>query len=411
MIQSVESEFNPGNAATMADPFPALAALREHDPVHYNPHLRAWLITRYDDVKQLTLDMSLSSDRLHPFFATMEDAQRNRIANLIRYLARWMVFKDAPYHTRLRKLTGQVFNAATMSAQRELIERRVDRLIDALSAKRELDFIGDFAGPLPALVIMDMLGVPESELTRIKALSDEIALFIGSARASAEKYAVAEAATREMADFFQLLISERRATPADDLITSLCHTRDADSGDTLSDDELIATCILLLFAGHETTTSLLSNGLLAMLDFPEQIELLRSQPALAAAAVEEVLRFDGPNLSAGRVVAQPIELRGKTLAVGDRVFLMLSAANRDPRVYDEPDHLNFQRKSIAHLAFGWGKHICLGFPLARMEGQIAFTRLLQRASYIEQAPGELQWHRSMVFRGVPKLPLRVSWNL
>lgn len=394
----------------MADPFPALAALREHDPAHFNPHLRAWLITRFSDVKQLALDMSLSSDRLHPFFATMPEAQRTSIASLIRYLARWMVFKDAPDHTRLRKLTGQVFNATSMNAQRELIERRADRLIDSLSVNREFDFIGDFAGPLPALVIMDMLGVPESELARIKTLSDEIALFIGSARASAEKYAVAEAATREMADFFLQLISERRAVPQDDLITRLSQTRDADTGDTLTDDELIATCILLLFAGHETTTSLLSNGLLAMLEFPEQIELLREQPTLAAAAVEEVLRYDGPNLSAGRVVAQPIELHGKTLAAGERVFLMLSAANRDPRVYDEPDHLNFQRKSIAHLAFGWGKHICLGFPLARLEGQIAFTRLVQRARYIERAPGDLQWHRSMVFRGVPRLPLQVQWS-
>ncbi len=409
MIQSSQYEFNPADAATMANPFPALEALREHDPAHFNPYLRAWLITRYADVKQLALDMSLSSDRLHPFFATMPETQRTSIGSLIRYLARWMVFKDAPDHTRLRKLTGQVFNATSMNAQRELIERRVNRLIDSLSINREFDFIGDFAGPLPALVIMDMLGVPESELARIKTLSDEIALFIGSARASAEKYAVAEAATREMADFFLQLISERRAVPQDDLITRLSQTRDADTGDTLTDDELIATCILLLFAGHETTTSLLSNGLLAMLDFPEQIELLREQPALAAAAVEEVLRYDGPNLSAGRVVAEPIELHGKTLAAGDRVFLMLSAANRDPRVYDEPDHLNFQRKSIAHLAFGWGKHICLGFPLARLEGQIAFTRVLQRAKRVEQVSGELQWHRSMVFRGVPSLRLQVQW--
>ena len=403
-------EFNPTDQQTMSDPFPSLNRLRESDPAHYNEHLRAWLITRYDDNKQLTQDMSLSSDRLRPFFATLEASEREKIGGIIRYLSLWMVFTDAPDHTRIRRLTSQVFNAPLMNGMRSLVERRVDALLDELAGRDQIDYITDFAGPLPALVIMDMLGVPACELARIKLLSDEIALFIGSARASDEKYRVAEAATHEMASLFLELIAQRRAEPTDDLISQLVHLREPDTNDQLTDDELVATCILLLFAGHETTTSLLSNGLLGMLQFPDQIQVLRDQPGLVNDAVEEMLRFDGPNLSQARVAVAPVTLHGKTIEPGDRVFLMLSAANRDPRAYPEPDRLDFERDRLAHLAFGWGKHICLGFPLARLEGQVAFPKLLARWANIEQTSDNLQWHRSMVFRGVPSLPLRVQWQ-
>jgi cytochrome P450 len=403
-------EFNPTDQQTMSDPFPSLNRLREEDPAHFSNHLRAWLITRYEDNKQLTQDMSLSSDRLRPFFATLEESEREKIGSIIRYLSLWMVFTDAPDHTRIRRLTSQVFHAPLMNGMRSLIEQRVDALLDELHDRAQIDFITDFAGPLPALVIMDMLGVPSSEMKRIKLLSDQIALFIGSARASDEKYRIAEAATQEMAGLFLDLITRRRADPTDDLISQLVHLREPETDDRLTDDELVATCILLLFAGHETTTSLLSNGLLAMLQHPDQIQVLRNDPALVNDAVEEMLRYDGPNLSQARVAVSPVTLHGKTIEPGDRVFLMLSAANRDPRAYPEPDRLNFERDRLAHLAFGWGKHICLGFPLARLEGQVAFPRLLARWGSIEQASDALQWHRSMVFRGVPSLPLQLQWQ-
>ncbi len=402
-------EFDPSDAATMANPFPALSAIRETDPAHFNPHLRAWMVTRYDDTKRLTQDLSLSSNRLKPFFDTLESGEREKIANIVRYLSLWMVFTDAPDHTRLRRLTSHVFNAPMMNSTRELVANRVNKLLTQLDGKTDLDFIKDFAGPLPALVIMDILGVPESELAHIKDLSDRIALFIGSARASEQKYRIAETATKEMADFFLALIKARRAKPTEDLISQLVHLREPGTGDALTDDELVATFILLLFAGHETTTSLLSNGMVAMMQFPDQMKLLREQPKLANDAVEEILRFDGPNLSQARVAAQPVKLHDKTIATGDRVFLMLSAANRDPRAYNEPDQLNFERDRVAHLAFGWGKHICLGFPLARLEGQVAFPQLLKRWQHIELTKSDLDWHRSLVFRGVPEMPIRVKW--
>ncbi|MEZ5659768.1 MAG: cytochrome P450 [Burkholderiaceae bacterium] len=401
-------QFDPADPATIADPYPALARLRERDPLHFNPQLRAWFITRYDDNKTLTQDMALSSDRLRPFFGAMDGDQQRDIASIIRYLSRWMVFTDAPDHTRLRKLASSAFSVRLMNAMGPLIERRIERLLDGLHGRSEIDFIAEFAGPLPALVIMDMLGVPEHELARIKDLSDRMALFIGSARVSPGKYAIAEAATREMAGFFIDLIRARRAQAADDLITDLIQARDADTDDSLTDDELVATCILLLFAGHETTTSLLSNGLLALLRFPDQLALLRERPDLAADAVEEMLRFDGPNLSQGRVLAMPVHLHGKTMQPGDRAFLMLAAANRDPEVFSEPDRLDIESERAPHLAFGWGKHICLGFPLARLEGTLAFPRLLARWPGISLAGGPLAWHRSMVFRGVASMPLRIG---
>ncbi|MCP5265118.1 MAG: cytochrome P450 [Burkholderiaceae bacterium] len=404
------AKFDPSDPASFANPYPGLARLREHDPLHFDPHLRAWFVTRYDDNKALTQNLALSSDRLRPFFGSLADDRRRDIASIIRYLSRWMVFTDPPEHTRLRKLASSAFGVRRMNAMGPLIERRVHRLLDGLQGRREIDFIAEFAGPLPALVIMDMLGVPEAELARVKALSDRVALFIGSARLTPDKYAVAEAATRELADYFLGLVAARRGHPTQDLVSDLIAARDPENGDALTDDELVATCILLLFAGHETTTSLLSGGLLALLAFPEQIERLRAQPALAADAVEEFLRYDGPNLSQARVVAEPVELHGKTMKPGERVFLMLAAANRDPAVFERPDELDIACERAPHLAFGWGRHICLGFPLARLEATIAFPALLARWPAITRATDTLDWHASMVFRGVSAMPLQLDWH-
>lgn len=405
--------YRADDPAVIADPFPTFARLRDEDPAHWNPGLRAWVITRYADNKALLTDRSLSSNRLQPFFDSLTGGERERIADIVRYLGLWMVFKDPPEHTRLRRLSSQVFNVATMHAMRPRIEARIDRLLDALEGRREVDFVADFAGPLPALVIMDMLGVPEQELARVKDLSDRMALFIGSARASAQKYAIAQAATREMAGFFRELIAARRRAPADDLLGQLVALRGepqpgAPDGEQLSEDELVATAILLLFAGHETTTNHLANGLASLLRFPDEMAALRAEPALAAAAVEELLRYDGPSISQVRIATQPTRLHERTIQPGDRIFLMLNAANRDPRAYDDPDKLDLDRDGVAHLTFGWGTHICLGFPLARLEGQLAFPRVLARWPRIARAAGEVHWHPSLVFRGMTALPLRLG---
>ena len=398
-------EYRPNDPTVLADPFPLYRQLRDADPAHWSPLLKAWVLTRYDDVKRVCLDARMSSDRLRPFFATLPSAEAARIGELIRYLTLWMVFRDPPVHTRLRRLAAKVFNVRSMHALRPDVEALTAWLLDGVGDREELDFIAEFAGPLPALVIMDMLGVPRGELARLKRLSDEMALFIGSARDSPEKYARAEAATREMAGLFRDLIAARRAAPQNDLLSQLVALEE--EGDRLSEDELVATCILLLFAGHETTTHHLANGLAALLRFPRKAERLRADPALAPAAVEELLRYDGPIGAQVRIVQAAQDFHGRVMQPGERVFLLLNAANRDERAYPDPDRLDLARSGVPHLTFGFGAHICLGFPLARLEGQVALPAVLARWRRIEPAGGAPAWIDSMVIRGMQAMPLRV----
>jgi len=400
-------DFLPNAPGFLADPFPLYRRLRDEDPAHWSPRLKAWVLTRYDDVKRVCLDTAgMSSDRLRPFFAALPGAEAARVADLMRYLTLWMVFRDPPEHTRLRRLAAKVFNVRSMQALRPNVEALTAWLLERLEGRAEFDFIAELAGPLPQLVIMDMLGVPRAELARLKRLSDEMALFIGSARDAPEKYPRAEAATHEMAALFRELIAARRAAPRADLLSELVHVEEG--GERLSEDELVATCVLLLFAGHETTTHHIANGLAALLAFPAELERLRREPSLAAAAVEELLRFDGPIGAQVRIVREPQTLHGKELRPGERVFLMMNAANRDPRAYRDPDRLDLGRDGVPHLAFGFGAHICLGFPLARLEGQVALPAVLSRWRRIEQAPGPRAWLDSMVLRGMQAMPLRVS---
>ena len=401
-------DWQPEDPATLADPYPLFSRMRDEDPCHWSPRLRSWVLTRYDDVRAVCLDKDrLSSDRLRPYFASLPGPEAERIASIVRYLSQWMVFQDPPDHTRLRRLVGRVFHARSMQAMRPQVQEIAQWLLQRLEGRERIDLIADYAGPLPCLVIMALLGVPREDLAEVKRMSDEMALFIGSSRTSPEKYDTAEAATREMAAFFQRLIDARRARPEADLLSELVHLQD-ESGDRLADDELIGTCIMLLFAGHETTTNHIANGLHALMRFPGEAARLRAEPDLAAAAVEELLRYDGPSGAQVRVVSQAHELHGKRLEAGQRVFIMLNAANRDPRAYPDPDRLDLDRDGLPHLSFGFGIHICLGFPLARTEGQVAIPALLARYRSLEPEGGPPEWINSLVFRGMKALPVRVQ---
>jgi len=399
-------DYRPEDPAILANPYPLFARMRSEDPVHWSPRLKSWVLTRYDDVKRVCLEPErMSSDRLRPFFATVPSEESRKIADIMRYLSLWMVFKDAPEHTRLRKLTSRVFHNKSMQAMRPQIETITQWLLDRIGDRERFDFVAEFAGPLPCLVIMAMLGIPREDLEKVKRMSDEMALFIGSSRTSSEKYDTAEAATREMADFFRHHIALRRSSPSSDLLSELVFLQDGD--DRLSEDELIATCILLLFAGHETTTNHIANGLLSLTQFPDQMDKLRRNPGLSNAAVEELLRFEGPSGAQVRIVSRGHELRGKQLNEGDRVFMMLNAANRDPEAYASPDTLDLERDGVPHLTFGFGQHICLGFPLARLEGQIAFPALLARFGSVETVGPNPEWINSLVFRGMKSLDISV----
>jgi cytochrome P450 len=399
-------QFNPADPATNADPFPIFRRLQDEDPVHWSDPVRGWVITRYDDVRAIALDRAMSADRVRPFFELLPGEEQRRLADLGHYLMLWAVFKDAPDHTRLRGLMNRAFTPRAIEALRPNIERIVDDLIDAIVARGSADLIADFAYPLPASVIMDMLGVPRSDLAMMKVWSDDIALFVGIARATPGKYERAQAGTREMAAYFHRLVAERRKAPRDDMISALIAAEE--EARRLTEDEIVASCILLLFAGHETTTNLIGNGVIAFLRHPNELAKLRARPELATGAVEECLRYDGPSGALARVVALEHEMSGRRLKAGERVYAWMNAANRDPRRFPDPDRFDIERPENRHLTFGHGAHFCLGAPLARLEAQIAFPRIFARLDRLELTTDRFEWIDSLILRGVKKLPVRFA---
>ncbi len=268
---------------TNADPFPLFAQLRESDPIHWSSAMKGWVITRYEDVKHVTTAHSdMSADRLSPFFAAAPADRRSSYAHLMTYLGKWMVFRDPPEHTRLRRLFTKAFTSRSVKALEPNVEQIVGLLFDEMEQKSRsngvVDWIADFAYALPATVMMDLLGVPREDLRLVKEWSDEIALFIGTARATPDKYLRAEAGAKSMADYFRGILAKRTVDPRDDIISQLVAARD--EREALTDDEVIATCILLLFAGHETTTNLLGNGFYYTMKFQDQWQRIKDDPSL-----------------------------------------------------------------------------------------------------------------------------------
>jgi cytochrome P450 len=398
--------FDPADAAVRRDPFAVFARLRDEDPVHWSPALKTWVVTRYDDVRDVAMTADLSPNRLAPFYASLRDERRSMLAEVMRYLSVWLVFRDPPEHTRLRRLLNGVVNPKLVAAMRPSIRRVVDEVLDRVSGRDEIDFASEVAALVPAWVILDMLGIPRERFDEIKVWSDDMRTFIGTSRGEPARYERVQRGAHAMAEFFREAIAERRAEPRDDVISRMIAATD-DEG-RLSEDELVGTCMLILFGGHETTTSLLTNGVNALLDHPGELARLRADPALLESAVEEFLRYDGPSLSIARVVAQDHELGGRVLARGERVYAMVSAANRDPRQFERPDTLDLGRSPNRHLTFGFGIHFCLGAPLARLEGQACFAALLERFPRLARGAGEPQWLDAMVMRGLTRLPLRLA---
>ena len=307
--------------ATNADPFPIFRRLRESDPVHWSEPMKVWVVTRYEDVKAIALNNTeVSANRLAPFFAAVPEGRRTGYVSLMMYLSTWMVFRDPPDHTRLRRLFTKAFTSRSLDTLKPSIHGIVDMLLDDMDAKeragRTVDWIADFSYALPAFVIMDLLGVPRGDLKRVKVWSDEIALFIGSSQASPDKYDRAEAGARAMADYFREIVAERTREPRNDIISQMVAARD--EKEAMTADEVIATCILLLFAGHETTANLLGNGLYYSMRFRDQWDRLTADLGLIEPAIEEWLRYDGPISALVRVVLSDIEFGGKQLCSGQR---------------------------------------------------------------------------------------------
>jgi cytochrome P450 len=397
--------FDTKAPGVLADPYPSFARLREAEPVQWSPPLKGWIVTRYADVKACMTDTRFSADRISPFRDSLSEGERARMPDLLRDLGYWMVFNDPPLHTRLRGLANQAFTSRAVTRLAPRIERIVDQLIDGFVERGEVDLIAEFAFPLPVMVIAHMLGVPLSDVDQFKRRSDDLATFVGSAQMTPDKRERAQGAVKALEDMFRDLIAERRARPGEDLLSALIAA--GDEGGGLLAEQLLATCVLLLFAGHETTMNLIGNGFIAFARNPGELEKLRRDPDsdLAASAVEEVLRYDGPGLGMTRIPAQDIEMQGAALRKGQRVFAMIAAANRDPAEFPDPERFDIARAPNRHLAFGHGIHFCLGAPLARLEGRIAYRMLARRLGAVELKGGEPEWVDSISFRGVRALRL------
>lgn len=394
--------YEPRAPQTIADPIPVMRRLQEEEPLHWSASLGGWVVTRYDDCRMVISDKRFSAARMRPFFEHLSPEKRARVKELEWSVGLWAVFLDPPDHTRLRKLMNGAFTSRAVESMQGRIAAITNELLDAVVERGRMDFMADFAYPLPATVVMEMLGVPRSALPNFKIWSDDLALFVGSSLMTPEKYDRAEAATHAMSEYFRSLLDERRRQPQDDLLTALAQARDA--GDMLSDEELVASCILLLFAGHETTANLLANGMYLLLKNPDELARLRREPGLIESAVEEMLRCEGPSASLVRVAHEDVELHGQTITKGQRVFTMLNAANRDPRHFPDPDRFDVGRKQNRNITFGFGIHFCLGAPLARLEGRIALPIVLDRLQELRllEEPG---WIDSLILRGVHGLEI------
>jgi len=396
-------DYDPGDPAVRANPWPVFHDLQAHEPVHRSSALRAWVLTRYDHVREVLLDSRFSTERIGPFIEHLPEAAREPMQVLDRAVGEWAIFQDPPNHTRLRGLMNRAFTPNAAERMRPVAQRVVDRLLDEVSDAGQMDVIREFAFRLPILVICEMLGLPGEHFQMFKDWCDELALFVGGSRAIEDKYPRARRAAHELIDYFRRQIADRRTSPRDDLISGLVTARDEAA--RLSEDELVAQCILLLFAGNEATSNLIGNGTLVLLRHPAALDQLRRNPDIIQSAVEELLRFESPAQSVVRLATEDIEIDGTMIRKGDRLHLLLNAANRDPTRFPDADTLDLLRDPNPHIAFGHGIHYCIGGPLAKVEAQVAFSTMLRRFEHLTLEIDEPEWLDSMTFRGVKSLPV------
>jgi cytochrome P450 len=406
VISTIE-RLNPFLAEVIADPYPIYQQYRTYDPVHWgiasNPRLPGtWYVFRYDDVMQILESPRFGREAQKVRGDHLGSPVPSAFRGLSSMVSNWMVFRDPPNHTRLKTLVNKAFSPKVVENLRPAIVEIADSLLDRVQANGTMDLVEDFAFPLPVIVIGDLLGVDPSD----RGLFREWALALQHASASRltpspETYAQAEQATQGFIQYFQNAIAQRHTAPRSDLITALVKARD--EGDKLSDEEILATCIHLLTAGHETTINLITKGTLALLQNPEVMMQLRSHPKLMPNAIEELIRYDSPVQMITRWAYEDIQIGDKLIRQGDQVGLMLGSANRDPDRFNNPDQLDIAREDCKHCGFGGGIHYCLGFALARAEAQIAINVLLNRLFRLQLSDEPLQWADNIVFHGLQRL--------
>lgn len=398
---SLQDLLQPG---LLADPYPAFRQLRLEDPIHDDPTGLGWVVARYDDVAFVLSDRRFSAERV-----LSKTGGSGPVNTVQAALARQMLFLDPPDHTRLRGLFTKAFTPYRVESLRPQILGMTTELLDAAEAAGgHIDFIRDFAVPLPVAVIAQMLGVPVEDRNRLRAWSVAFGRLISGRILSPPESIEAQQGILAFIQYFGELIEQRRKYPVNDMLSDLIAAEEM--GDRLSTEELIVNLILLLAAGHGTTTHLLGNGLVALGRSPQQWQLLARDPSIASSAVSELLRFDGPVQATVREALEDVHIGGKIIGQGQRVTVLLGSANHDESRFRDPDTLDLRRSGARTLSFGHGIHTCLGAALARLEAQVAFSELARRFPNLSIAVEAPEWTPSIHFRGLQSLPIALIRN-
>ncbi len=403
--------FDPFDPTWASDPFPLYADLRRRAPIHRND-LGFWVLARHDDCLAVLRDKRASSDSLNVDVDRMPAQFRTPIAEDDPVAAamiemRPFLFRDPPDHTRLRGLVVKAFTPKVVESLRERTQQVVDELLDAALDADRVDLLEEFAYPLPVRVICDLLGVPLADQDRFKAWSNALARGLDpDFLLTAETIEARGQAVVQFSQYFFELLADRRRHPGGDLLSRLVEAED--SGSQLSEAELLATCILLLVAGHETTVNLISGGTLALLRHPDQFERFRTDPSVTRSGVEEMLRYVSPVQLTGRSFLEPCEFGGVGFEKGDFAMLLLASGNRDAAQFEDPDRFDVARTPNNHLGFGFGIHHCLGAPLARMEAQVALGTLVRRAPRLALTVDDVVYKHNVVLRGMESLPVAMG---
>lgn len=390
--------------AVLQDPYPTYARLHNEGPLHFidvDGKWAVWSIFSHAECSAIAKDPRTSAKRAQNLLATLPVGSQSEFKELARMLSLWLIFMDPPEHTRLRKLLNKGFSQTSMEALRPQIETIVERMLKPLRRGSEVDLLREFANPMPVRIISEMLGVPQELHDSFVNWSRAIALFRGSPDRTVEHARAAQAALIEMTNFFRKTVAERRRNKGNDLISLLIDIEE--EGEVLTEEELYAQCIALLFAGHETTRNLIGNGMYTLMQHPQEAAELRDKPEMIRTAVEEILRYESPVQFTARVLKEDIELCGQRIRKNWSLLCMLGAANRDPKQFKQPDQLNLSRLNNQHLAFSAGPHFCIGNQLARLEGQIAILTLLQRFPQMKLAGPRPEWASTFGLRGLNNL--------
>jgi cytochrome P450 len=389
------------------DPFTYYRKLRDIHPVYWNARWNGWIVTGYDAVIAGYRDSArLSSDRFSGPFGAELRRSASTFEQLIGFLSRFFVWKDPPYHTRMRKFVNTAFTPRSVDVFRPRVQSLVRELADPLRGRDDVDFFSEFAFTLPVIVIAEFLGVPAEARFDVRRWSDDLAAVIFMGGDAETRLQRGEEAMRRIVDFLRPIVRERQRSPREDLLSRLVQAED--DGEHLSEDEVIANAVLMVFAGHETTMNLLANGVVAFHSFPGEWQRLAADPGLARTATEEILRFDGPIKALGRWAKEPFDFFGREIRQGDRLLLSQHAGNRDPAAYQDPDTLDIARSPNRHAAFGQGIHTCLGGPLARLEVQEALSYLASQFASIEVLDSELRYNPTIVSRSLKRLHVRFN---